>query len=83
MIVGVAIRHKGTVYRLTRPFRHHHLIRKMVEVDNVDPPVTGEQGFYTEECGFLTREEALAHHEKDTHFKRQKGATKLFSEDMW
>lgn len=71
-IKGVAIKVGDTVFKLRRPYRHHHVIAYMCnlhgvdrEVDvwnilGVDPVEKGgeSQGFYTDDKDFLTRKEA-------------------------
>lgn len=71
-IKGVAIKVGETVFKLRRPYRHHHVIAYMCnlhgvdrEIDvwtalGVDPIEKGmdSQGFYTDDKDFLTRQEA-------------------------
>lgn len=55
-ITGVAIKHSdGRIFQLPRPFRHHHVIKVMAQVCELPTPITGEQGFVTEEGLFIDR----------------------------
>ncbi len=82
-IVGVAIKHSGDVHTLPKPNRHHHVIWHMVDEMNVPPPITGMQGFYTDEGDFLTREQALTLALRTGQITTHDHPTKLFSEDLW
>ena len=57
-IVAAAIMQDDEVWIGRRPLRHHDIIREIVEVTGVKP-VTGEQGFWTEDGYWLRRAPAL------------------------
>ena len=64
--------------------RHHEIIHEIVDITGVKP-VTGEQGFWTDDGWFVRRVPALhiaAEHGQvvlgETMHKRE-----LFSEDLW
>ncbi len=89
MITHAAIKQGGKVYSLPEPMRHNDVIRMMVGVCGVEPPITGEQGFLDEDRGcleFVTREVAL---ELAFTYGQIEGWTsnatppQLFSEDVW
>jgi hypothetical protein len=80
-IVASAILQDGKVWTGKR---HHNCIREIVDKTGIRP-VTGQQGFVTDESKFLSREEAMSLAiengqvvEGKTHHKRE-----LFSEDLW
>lgn len=79
-----AIYQDGVVYTLSRPARHHDIIRHMVEAEGVEPPVTGEQGFVLSDGSFVDREAALqvALLANQLH-KPRHHISQLFSEDLW
>lgn len=95
-ITHVAIIHKGTIYTLPKPNRHHDVIHYICEKGEGPVGGTSNQGFFTSEGRFLDRKAAwnLA---KDTNQiltkKSQDGITYeraiaaadgiLFSEDLW
>jgi hypothetical protein len=81
-IEAAAVRHKGAVWTLPRPARHHHILWA---IDHVHPggDVVGpdEQGFVTDAGRFVERADAMmiaraAGQTTSTHFH-------LFSEDLW
>lgn len=84
MITHVAILHRGKLYSLPKPNRHHHVIHMIYEA--IGEPVSGEkQGFLDDLGNFLDRRQALAHAiecnqllNPDNHHP-----TELFSEDVW
>ena len=83
MIKGVAIIHKGRKCFMAKPNRHHDVIRFMVEQMGVEPPITGEQGFFNERFEFLSREEALKHALEIGQITEHSHERELFSEDVW
>jgi len=80
MIKESAIVQNGVVYTGRR---HHDVIRKIVETTGIRP-VTGEQGFVTDDGRFVSREEAAkialscGQIQKLTFHSRE-----LFSEDLY
>ena len=83
-ITAAAICQGGTVYQLPPPARHHDIIRHMIDVVGLPPPVLGEQGFVTSDGRFLPRLKAFVVAKdagqiipggRPTHL--------LFSEDLW
>ena len=96
MITHVAILVDGKVYRLPSPNRHHHVIKRMIEL-KIDPK-KGIQGFTDEQGKFYTREEAwdYAIENKQTFYTYNPANTSeryinknpsehgtLFLEDVW
>ena len=83
-IFQAAIRdHDGKVYTMPKPARHHDIIHFMAN-KGIEIPITGEQGFITNEGVFVDRYEARiiavnAHQLLD----RAGGTTRLYSEDVW
>lgn len=55
MIYLAAILYEGNIYTGRR---HHEIIREMVEMYGIPPPITGTQGFIDEKGNFLSREES-------------------------
>jgi hypothetical protein len=84
MIVAVAIIHRGVVYSLPRPNRHHHVIRLIAERTGADR-VDGEQGFLDDLGNFLNRETALLHALACGQVPPPKARSnrRLYSEDLW
>lgn len=88
MITHVAILHQGKLWSLPKPYRHHHVIRKIAAGLGVDM-VDGAQGFLDSDGRYLTRRQALAvaqANDQLIHQERPSSATKLgelYSEDLW
>lgn len=85
MITHVAIRHEGEIFQLTKPYRHHDVIRLIIDKKKVTR-VGGDsvQGFTTNTNRFVDREAACvialrAHQVRVKHG----AANELFSEDLW
>lgn len=85
-LTHVAIRFNGQVWSLPKPFRHHHIIRLIVEhtgvsyVDSRDE----DQGFLDANGRYLTRKQA--HVNADMHDQIKNGKIiggVLTSEDLW
>lgn len=79
-IVGVAVRHKGRVYQLSWPARHHtilHMLQQTVGLEGGEQ----DQGFWTSRGRYVSRQEgaALARAAGQTISRR----FQLFSEDLW
>ena len=88
MIVGVAVRVSGVIWKLPRPARHHHL--RSILPGGYLPSYDGEgrpcQGFYTDAGEYLGREEAFKHAMACGQVDRPAGGhdgPELFSEDLW
>ena len=82
MLIGVAIRHRetGEVFAISKPARHHMVIRALVDAGKPEH-AKGEQGFITESGIFLNREQAALHafaNEQCTYVGRT-----LCSENLW
>lgn len=91
-ITHVAIRHKGLIYSLPAPNRHHHVIRMIHEKTGSTNIGGGEgnQGFLDSEGVYLRRKEALARAMEtgqllERAFDVGGGVTlgQLYSEDIW
>lgn len=83
MITGVAISGVKHIYMLPEPFRHHHVIEVMSKNPREPMPVTGEQGFMTNEHEFLDRKAALTHAIECGQIETGRWPPNLFSEDLW
>lgn len=83
MIIGVAIKQNGIVFKLPKPNRHHNVIRYMVEEMGLPKPIKGEQGFYNENGVFINREQALLHVLVNGQISKSQHSIELFSEDLW
>lgn len=81
-ITGVAIKRGTRIYVLPRPKRHHDVIRFLAST-GMDLPISGEQGFFDDELGFLNREEALSRAKKNGQYIGSGTSGHLFSEDLW
>lgn len=80
MITHSAVWHCGHMFTGKR---HCDCIRAAVEATG-KKPVTGEQGFLTDDLRFLTREAAAIHAISCGQIKELKfNKTSLFSEDLW
>lgn len=92
MITQAAIMHKGRVWTLPRPARHHHVIRAIHSVlegyeslNDVIVVSQASQGFLDDKGNFFDRIEA-AHHALACKQLKQCDMTappRLFSEDLW
>lgn len=85
IIVGVAIiSDDGKVISMSRPARHHHVIDKMVNKLNYQPPIIGEQGFILDSGDYVNRVTARKIAEKNGQLlKTSLDLPELFSEDIW
>lgn len=91
MIVAVAIRFQGQTWSLPRPYRHHDVIRKIVDTTGVDrvDALGEDQGFLDDVGRYLTRRLAFGlarANDQLIHQERPSSATKLgelYSEDLW
>lgn len=87
-ITHVAIRHRGKVYSLPAPNRHHHVLWEMRD-SGIPRTELGdhEQGFVDESGAFLTRTHAFERAQETGQIKpRVPGNYEgplLFSEDLW
>lgn len=89
MIVGVAIKHEGTVYSLPKPKRHPHVLAENGEERLPSGIIkwrlaSGTQGFVTDTGEFLNRRQAATHALNCGQIERLKFSSReLFSEDLW
>lgn len=84
MITHVAIKQvDGRVFSLPRPYRHHHVIKVMVDVCSEEPPIIGEQGFLDSTGAFLNRIEAAEVAFCHGQYEELDSPPRLFSEDLW
>ena len=84
MITHVAIRHPdGRIFSLPRPYRHHHIIRVMVDALEIEPPIRGRQGFLDNRGNFLSRKAAADLALKTGQCVKLDSPPRLFSEDLW
>lgn len=87
-LTHVAIRFDGQIWSLPRPFRHHHIIRLIInmrpEVETVDGP-SEDQGFLDERGQYLTRKQALVNAQLHDQIKNDGKliGSVLTSEDLW
>jgi hypothetical protein len=77
-IKEAAIWFEGKVYTGKR---HNEIIKEMVERHNIKPPVSGHQGFVTEDGHFVSREAGAKIAFEAGQIK--KPTTTLFSEDLY
>ena len=85
MITHVAIKsnHDGNVYKLPKPNRHCHVIAMLVK-SGFPKPVTGTQGFTTDNGIFMDRKEAAIYAITEGQINElQWTKDNLFSEDLW
>ncbi len=83
MIVGVAIKFNNTIHGLSKPNRHHDVIRHMADDLKLSTPIRGEQGFYDDEGAFLNRYEARVVALKTGQITKCNHHEQLFSKDLW
>lgn len=83
MITHVAVRYKGDVYALPKPYRHHHIIHQITMTTGDFLSEAAQQGFLDDLGTFLSRTEALAHAIQWGQTIRRTHSTLLFSEDLW
>ncbi len=84
MIKGVVIKHKDLVIALPKPNRHHDVIKYMVEVLGIEPPVGSDgQGFYLDDGTYLNRKEAMKYETKEKLLITTNIRSQLYSEDLW
>lgn len=83
-LTHVAILFRDQVWSLPAPFRHHHIIRVIVDLDPSVTHVDGEQGFLDAKGRFLRRAPALTVALHNGQVKNGKiiGGV-LTSEDLW
>ena len=84
-IVGVAIiSHEGKVISLPKPNRHHNVIKHMVKELKHPIPITGQQGFITENGTYVDRVSAkyIARYHKQL-LPLASDLDELFSECAW
>lgn len=61
--------------------RHHNIIKDMVEKHGIKPPISGYQGFVTEDGHFVSREAGARIAYEAGQIKNP--TTRLFSEDLY
>ena len=83
-IVRAAIKdHDGRVYSVPKPGRHDTVIHLMATM-GVQTPITGKQGFLTNQWQFVDRHEAKRIAAAANQLlPREAGKDELFSEDVW
>lgn len=88
-ITHVAVRFKGQVWSLPKPFRHHNIIRVIADLTGetvIDCNETeGHQGFLDSSGRYLTRKQALINALLHKQVKDENDIRHgmLFSEDLW
>lgn len=84
MISTAAIKHKGMIFSLPRPNRHHHILHLMTDL-GIGPREERIQGFLTSEGEFVERLEALEIANACGQNPKMANAPHLglFSEDLW
>ena len=80
-IVAVAIWQDGMTCSVSRPARHHDVIRCMARA-GIQIPIVGTQGFLTSHGRFVNRQQARNIAIAADQGIRQIG-DELFSEDLW
>lgn len=87
MIIGVAIKHGDLVIALPRPNRHHDVIKHMINVLGIKPPVGHQykdgQGFYLTDGTYLNRRQARQYALDHKQCEKPDNPRELFSEDLW
>lgn len=84
MILGVAIKRDGKVYKLEKPARHCDIIKHVVRNLGLEKPIrVKEQGFYSDKKDFLNRVDARQHAIACDQLITTKVYNGLFSEDVW
>lgn len=85
MITHVAIIHKGTLYSLPKPNRHHNVIRLIYACTG--HPVYGQtEGFLDRHGSFIGRKTAaniVADTKQPLRFEKLVSPPNLYSEDLW
>jgi hypothetical protein len=78
-----AIRHRGDVFDVPRPGRHHNVIHKM-NLCGLGAAHVHDQGFLTSSGRYVNRADALKIAEAAGQIVQKTGPPHLlFSEDMW
>lgn len=82
-IVAVAIQQGSVTHSISRPGRHHDLLRGLVEA-GWQAPIVGEQGFLTNHGQFVGRIGALQIAKQAGQIITKHGNPhELYSEDIW
>jgi hypothetical protein len=84
-IERAAILHRGQVYSLPKPYRHHNVIREMASF-GFGQDAMWDQGFVTSAGRYVSRDMAVvlaAIAGQITFPKRTNPQDELFSEDLW
>lgn len=84
-IVGVAVKHKGRVYSLRAPNRHHNVLHTYLRRT---PHHEMEEGFLDSQGNFITRHFAYLLAKGNGQLNRKPGpehyqGPELYSEDLW
>lgn len=82
-IEKAAIWHRGRVYSVPRPGRHHDVIRVMHEQYGLGPECTFHQGFTTDAGRFVDREDAAKIAASAGQLGKRTRPPELYSEDVW
>ena len=82
MITHVAIRYNGQIWSLPSPFRHHHVIRVIHYLNDIDTYSDDEQGFLDHTGTFLSRRQAK-YRAIECGQITSTLHNELFSEDLW
>lgn len=87
-VVAAACIHKGTVYSLPPPARHHTVMRHIWDTISQDAFIgPGAQGFVTSTGRFVNRRQALrivkAAGQPQIDHPALNAGGRLFSEDLW
>ncbi len=81
-ITGVAIKRPEKLWTLPPPYRHGDIIA-IIAARGYQIPVTGEQGFITDDGQFINREDALILVRENGQLLKEYHPKYLFSEDLW
>lgn len=86
-VTSAAVVHRGIIYSLPPPKRHHDILRMMVEQHEVHQDEETEQGFMLSDGEFATRKAACEVAERAGQLNKHRPKThpvrELFSEDIW
>ena len=83
-IAGVAVAFGQLVFKLPKPFRHHHILNSLAATERY-PKMDDVQGFYTGMGRFVNRLEGavVAHYFCQVEPSPVRAVDRLFSEDLW
>lgn len=85
MITHVAILHKGKIFSLPAPYRHHNVIKLISEQTGDRVHADSEQGFLDDQGRFFRRKPALVEAQRCQQLLSRATCSggQLFSEDVW